>query len=176
MGPWKSMLLGNWSVKGSDAFKCSAESLKKQLESITKRGPLNVDLIQLLLQGGGSLSRGELEKGVAWLLDGKMSTTYSTKDVQIKASQNGSTKSLHGVLLNSTVGAFVKSFEALVQGGACLSVAPFAETNSNLCGMVEKNLSKSFECMEELDFYRDPVALVLDRHLQVLFIVLNFVI
>lgn len=165
LGPWKSMLLGNRSVKGSDAFKCSAESLKKQLESITKTGPLNVDLIQLLLQGAGSLSRGELEKGVAWLLDGKTSTKYSTKDVQIKASQNGSTKS---VLINSTVGAFVKSFEALVQGGACLSVAPFTETNSNLCGVVEKNLSKSFECMEEPDFFRDPVALVLDRHLQVL--------
>ncbi|MCO5594401.1 hypothetical protein L7F22_048431 [Adiantum nelumboides] len=167
LGPWKSLLLGKYYVKGSAAWKSSAETFKRKLELMTKAGPFNVDVIRLLLIGADSLSRGELEKGIACLLKWKMASE-SNKNVQSMVSENATSNLPSGESFSRVIEAFLESFETVVRHGACLAATSSDNVNSLLSCRAEKNLNTASHGSEELELYREPVVLVLDGLLQVL--------
>ncbi|KAH7299924.1 hypothetical protein KP509_24G035800 [Ceratopteris richardii] len=165
-GPWKSLLLGKSSSSSTHIWRPIAEGLDRRLQSLTKAGPFNVDLIQLLLQGAGSFSRRDLEKGISCLFDWKTSSQI-LKDMQSTVCESSDSNSKHDSLLNSAVEAFIESFEMAIQSEAYLPVTSLDDTNSIL-SYVKQRCTHQVSYTTECNSYQEPVVLALDSHLQAL--------
>ena len=145
LGPWKSFLFGNFSGKFSETFRHSADCLKQQLECLGKSCSLNSELIRLLLQGTGVLTRAELEKGITWML-GHRSYHFSCN----KGARCRVLDSVGSSGIAETTEVAVRMFLEFFQS---------AEKTASSFGCVQNT--------ENVNLHREPIVLVLDRHLQV---------
>jgi hypothetical protein len=146
LGPWKSFLLGNFSGKVSEAFKHSASCMKQQIVSSANCWPGNIELIRLLLQGAGELTKSELERGISWLLGQRKYHFCNNSVAGCRVLLNCVGGSEVTDKTEAVAGIFLESFHSAMKSTSSLREVPNPEN---------------------VDLHRQPIILVLDHHLQV---------